>query len=127
MDQSRKRSMLSNLPALKIVSILITYINSLRRFMGSSKPPRAWYECLRDFLITNGFKVGKVDPTLFTKTLDNDLFVCQIYVDDIIFGSTNESTCEEFSRIMTQKFEMSMMVGLKYFLGFQVKDRKSVV
>jgi hypothetical protein len=32
------------------------------------------------------------------------LFVCQIYVDDIIFGSTNESTCEEFSRIMTQKF-----------------------
>ena len=41
-----------------------------------------------DFLITNGFKVGKADPTLFTKTLDNDLFVCQIYVDDIIFGST---------------------------------------
>ena len=43
------------------------------------------------------------------KTLDNDLFVCQIYVDDIIFGSTNESTCEEFSRIMTQKFEMSIV------------------
>ena len=49
-------------------------------------------------------------------------FVCQIYVDDIIFGSTNESTCEEFSRIMTQKFEMSMMGELKYFLGFQVKQ-----
>jgi hypothetical protein len=50
------------------------------------------------------------------------LFVCQIYVDDIIFGSTNESTYEEFSRIMTQKFEMSMMGELKYFLGFQVKQ-----
>jgi hypothetical protein len=50
------------------------------------------------------------------------LFVCQIYVDDIIFGSTNKSTCEEFSRIMTQKFEMSMMGELKYFLGFQVKQ-----
>ena len=49
-------------------------------------------------------------------------FVCQIYVDDIIFGSTNESTCEEFSRIMTKKFEMSMMGELKYFLGFQVKQ-----
>jgi hypothetical protein len=84
--------------------------------------PRAWYECLRDFLIANGFKVGKADPTLFTKTLENDLFVCQIYVDDIIFGSTNESTCEKFSRIMTQKFEMSMMGELKYFLGFQVKQ-----
>jgi hypothetical protein len=67
--------------------------------------PRAWYECLRDFLITNGFKVGKVDSTLFTKTIAKDLFVCQIYVDDIIFGSTNKSTCEEFSRIMIQKFE----------------------
>jgi hypothetical protein len=43
------------------------------------------------------------------KHFEKDLFVCQIYVDDIIFGSTNESTCEEFSRIMTQKFEMSMM------------------
>jgi hypothetical protein len=89
---------------------------------GLKQAPRAWYECLRDFLITNGFKVGKADPTLFPKTLDNDLFVCQIYVDDIIFGSTNESTCEEFSRIMTKKFEMSMMGELKYFLGFQVKQ-----
>jgi hypothetical protein len=70
----------------------------------------------------NGLKIGKADPTLFTKTIANDLFVCQIYVDDIIFGSTNKSTCEEFSRIMVQKFEMSMMGELKYFLGFQVKQ-----
>jgi hypothetical protein len=84
--------------------------------------PRAWYECLQDFLITNDFKVRKVDPTLFTKTIAKDLFVCQIYVDDIIFLSTNKSTCEEFSRIMIQKFEMSMMGELKYFLGFQIKQ-----
>jgi hypothetical protein len=89
---------------------------------GLKQAPRARYECLRDFLITNGFQVGKADPTLFTKTIANDLFVCQIYVDDIIFGSTNKSTCEEFSRIMIQKFEMSMMGELKYFLGFQVKQ-----
>jgi hypothetical protein len=50
------------------------------------------------------------------------LFVCQIYVDDIIFGSTNKSTCEEFSRIMIQKIEMSMMGELKYFLRFQIKQ-----
>jgi hypothetical protein len=43
---------------------------------GLKQAPRTWYECLRDFLITNGFKVGKADPTLFTKTLDNDLFIC---------------------------------------------------
>jgi hypothetical protein len=72
----------------------------LKALYGLKQAPRAWYECLRDFLITNGFKVGKADPTLFTKTIAKDLFVCQIYVDDIIFGSTNKSTCEEFSRIM---------------------------
>jgi hypothetical protein len=70
------------------------------------------------------FKVGKADPTLFTKTCDDDLFVCQIYVDDIIFGSTNQKSCEEFSRAMTQKFEMWMMGELTYFLGFQVKQLK---
>jgi hypothetical protein len=53
---------------------------------GLKQAPRAWYECLRDFLITSGFKVGKADPTLFTKTIAKDLFICQIYVDDIIFG-----------------------------------------
>jgi hypothetical protein len=84
--------------------------------------PRAWYECLRDFLLTNGFKVGNVDPTLFTKTIAKDLFISQIYVDDIIFGFTNKSSCEEFSRIMIHKFEMSMMGELKYFLGFQIKQ-----
>jgi hypothetical protein len=67
---------------------------------GLKQAPRAWYECLRDFLIANAFKVGKADPTLFTKTCDGDLFVCQIYVDDIIFGSTNQKSCEEFSRVM---------------------------
>jgi hypothetical protein len=90
---------------------------------GLKQALRAWYECLRDFLISNAFKVGKADPTLFTKTCNGDLFVCQIYVDDIIFGSTNQKSCEEFSRVM-QKFEMSMMGKLNYFLGFQVKQLK---
>jgi hypothetical protein len=91
---------------------------------GLKQAPRAWYACLRDFLIANSFKVGKADPTLFTKTCVGDLFACQIYVDDIIFGSTNQNSCEKFSRVMTQKFEMSMMGELNYFLGFQVKQLK---
>jgi hypothetical protein len=91
---------------------------------GLKQAPRAWYECLRDFLIANAFNVGKADPTLFTKSCDGDLFACQIYVDDIIFDSTNQKSCEEFSRVMMQKFEMSMMGKLNYFLGFQVKQLK---
>jgi hypothetical protein len=82
--------------------------------MGSSKP--IWYDCLRDFLIANGFKVEKTDPILFTKTIANDLFVYQIYVDDIIFGSTNKSTCEEFSRIMIQKNQDVYDGGVEVFL-----------
>jgi hypothetical protein len=89
---------------------------------GLKQAPRAWYECLRDFLLTNGFKVEKADPTLFNKTIDKNLFICQIYADDIIFRSNSKSSCEEFSRIMIQKFEMSMMGELKYFLGFQIKQ-----
>ena len=61
---------------------------------------------------------------MFTRKVNNDIFVCQIYVDDIIFGSTNVAFCEEFSRIMTNRFEMSMMGELKFFLGFQIKQLK---
>ena len=57
---------------------------------GLKQAPRAWYERLRDFLLSKGFKMGKVDTTLFIKKLGNDLSVLQIYVDDIIFGSTNQ-------------------------------------
>ena len=52
--------------------------------------------------------MGKVDTTLFTKKLGNDLFVMQIYVDDIIFGSTNQDFCE-FGKMMASEFEMSMI------------------
>jgi hypothetical protein len=91
---------------------------------GFKQAPRAWYECLKDFLLKKGFEIGKADPTLFTRKIDKDIFVCQIYVDDIIFGSTNQSWCEEFSRIMTKRFEMSMMGELTFFLGFQIKQLK---
>jgi hypothetical protein len=65
---------------------------------GLKQAPRAWYDCLKDFLIKNEFTIGTTDSTLFTRKVDNKLFVCQIYVDDIIFGSTNEKFCEELLR-----------------------------
>jgi hypothetical protein len=89
---------------------------------GLNQAPSACYECLKDFLTQNGFKIRKADSTLFTRKIGNDLFVCQIYVDDIIFGSTNQSFCDEFSKIMTDRFEISMMEELKFFLGFQIKQ-----
>ncbi|WVZ83829.1 hypothetical protein U9M48_030927 [Paspalum notatum var. saurae] len=88
---------------------------------GLKQAPRAWYERLRDFFIEKGFKIGRVDTTLFTKKMDNDLFVCQVYVDDIIFRSTNEEYCTEFGKMMAKEFEMSMIGELTFFLGFQIK------
>ena len=76
---------------------------------GLKQAPRAWYDCLKDFLLKQGFEIGKANATLFTHKVNNDIFVYQMYVDDIIFGSTNVTFCEEFSRIMTNMFEMSMM------------------
>ncbi|WVZ52804.1 hypothetical protein U9M48_003826 [Paspalum notatum var. saurae] len=91
---------------------------------GLKQAPRAWYEWLRDFLIMQGFKIGKVDMTLFTKDVNGDLFICQIYVDDIIFGFTNEKLSHEFGDMMSREFEMSMIGALNFFLGFQIKQVK---
>ena len=82
---------------------------------GLKQAPRAWYERLSTFLIEKGFEKGKDD---------NDILVVQIYVDDIIFGSTNEIYCQEFSKLMQGEFEMSMMGELSFFLGLQIKQRK---
>jgi hypothetical protein len=69
---------------------------------GLKQAPRAWYECLKEFHLKKGFEIGKADPSLLTHKQGNDLFVCQIYVDDIVFGSTNQVWVDEFCRIMTK-------------------------
>ena len=89
---------------------------------GLKQAPRAWYERLSNFLLEKEFSRGKVDTTLFIKRKHNDILLVQIYVDDIIFGSTNDSLCKEFSLDMQSEFEMSMMGELKYFLGLQIKQ-----
>ncbi|GJU56165.1 retrovirus-related pol polyprotein from transposon TNT 1-94 [Tanacetum coccineum] len=71
--------------------------------------PRAWYDMLSSFLISQHFSKGAVDLTLFTRKVGNDLLLVQIYVDDIIFASTNTALCNEFANLMTTKFKMSMM------------------
>ena len=89
---------------------------------GLKQAPRAWYERLSGFLIENGFSRGKIDTTLFIKHLHNDMLIVQIYVDDIIFGSTCMSMCEDFAKTMHQEFEMSLMGELTFFLGLQIKQ-----
>ncbi|GKC68359.1 retrovirus-related pol polyprotein from transposon TNT 1-94 [Tanacetum coccineum] len=64
---------------------------------GLKQAPRAWYDMLSSFLISQQFSKGAVDPTLFTRQARNDLLLVQIYVDDIIFASTNTAMCNEFA------------------------------
>ena len=91
---------------------------------GLKQAPRAWYDHLTELLQDRGFEVGLIDPTLFTKKVKGELFVCQLYVDDIISGSPNKAFNEEFAALMTSKFKMSSMGELKFFLGFEFKQRR---
>ena len=91
---------------------------------GLKQAPRAWYERLSKFLMEKGFSRGSVDTTLFLKKHKLDMLVAQIYVDDIIFGATNQSLCEHFAKEMQSEFEMSMIGELTFFLGLQIKQSK---
>ena len=90
---------------------------------GLKQAPRTWYDTLSEFLLENGFTRGVIDKTLFFKLHKNDMILVQVYVDDIIFGSTNDQLCSRFAKLMQRKYEMSMMGESTYFLGLQVSQR----
>ncbi|GJT75045.1 putative ribonuclease H-like domain-containing protein, partial [Tanacetum coccineum] len=88
-----------------------------------SQPP-AWYATLSTFLLKSGYRRGTIDKTLFIKKDKNDIMLVQVYVDDIIFGSTKRSWCDEFEALMKSRFQMSSMGELTFFLGLQVKQKE---
>ncbi|GJZ10747.1 retrovirus-related pol polyprotein from transposon TNT 1-94 [Tanacetum coccineum] len=87
---------------------------------GLKQAPRAWYDELSNFLMSKGFTKGTIDPTLFTIRYREDILLVQIYVDDIIFGSTNLKFSKLFEKLMHSRFEMSLMGEMKFFLGLQI-------
>ncbi|KAJ9556718.1 hypothetical protein OSB04_011332 [Centaurea solstitialis] len=89
---------------------------------GLKQAPRAWYDTLSTFLLSKGFVRGKIDSTLFLKKYPKHILLVQIYVDDIIFGSTNPKLCEKFELLMKSEYKMSMMGELTFFLGLQIKQ-----
>ena len=84
---------------------------------GLKQAPRAWYDQLTQYLMSHGFIRGKTDQTLFIKREDDKLIVAQVYVNDIIFGSTKDELAHGFSKLMQAEFEMSMIGELTHFLG----------
>nr|GEU51153.1 hypothetical protein [Tanacetum cinerariifolium] len=94
---------------------------------GLKQAPWAWYNVLSKFLIDSGFQKGSIDTTLFIKKKGKHIMLIQIYVDDIIFGSTNPKYCTKISKLMVKHFEMSMMGEIKFSLGLQVNQFSNVI
>ena len=92
---------------------------------GLKQALRAWYDRLTQYLVSYGFIRGKDDQTLFIKKEDDELIVAQVYVDDIIFGSTKDELAHSFSKLIQGEFEMSMIGELTNFLGLQIRQQDS--
>jgi len=89
---------------------------------GLKQARRAWNERLSTFILERSFEKGSVYTTLFLKRFEKDILIVQIYVDYIIFESSNKNLCDELSKIMSSEFEMSLMRNLSYILGFSIKQ-----
>ncbi|GJW86376.1 putative ribonuclease H-like domain-containing protein [Tanacetum coccineum] len=96
----------------------------VKALYGLHQAPRAWYATLSTFLLKSRYRRGTIDKTLFIKKDKNDIMLVQVYVDDIIFGSTKRSWCDEFEALMKSRFQMSSMGELTFFLGLQVKQKE---
>ena len=88
-----------------------------RALYGLKRAPRAWYDRLTAYLTKHGFKRGSADTTIFIRKDKNSFVVAQIYVDNIVFGASNDSLAHSFANEMKAMFKMSMVGELTYFLG----------
>ena len=96
-----------------------------RALYGLKQAPQAWYDRLTAYLTEHGFKRGSANTTFFIRKDKNNFLVAKIYVDDIVFGATNDSFAHSFTNEMKAMFEMSMVGELTYFLGLQMKQTDS--
>nr|GEU76474.1 hypothetical protein [Tanacetum cinerariifolium] len=111
-------------PGFKDHNYLDKVYKVVKALHGLHQALRAWYETLANYLLENGFQMGKIDQTLFIKMQKGDILLVQVYVDDIIFGSTNKDLCKDFEKLIKDKFQMSSMGELTFFLRLQIKQKQ---
>ena len=92
---------------------------------GLKQALKAWYDRLTQYLVSYEFTTGKVYQTIFIKREDGELIAAQVYVDDIIFGSTKDELAYSFSKLMQAEFKISMIGKLNHFFGLQICQRES--
>ncbi|GJU95701.1 retrovirus-related pol polyprotein from transposon TNT 1-94 [Tanacetum coccineum] len=114
----------ARLEAIRIFLVFAAHMNMVVYQMDVKtaflNAPRAWYDMLSSFLISQDFSKGSVDPTLFIRKEGKELLLVQVYVDDIIFAASTPELCDLFAKIMCSKFKMSMMGKISFFLGLQI-------
>ena len=98
----------------------ILCVDLQKAIYGLKQAPRARYYCLDKYFHQQGFSKGSADSNLYTKPENDKLLIVVVYVDDIIFGSNEESMSQKFSSATQQEFEMSLLGELTFFLGLQV-------
>ncbi|GJW82466.1 retrovirus-related pol polyprotein from transposon TNT 1-94 [Tanacetum coccineum] len=130
-DYDETYAPVARLESIRILSIDFEKPNHVYKLKnalyGLKKASKAWYDRLKAFLINHKYTMGIVDNTLFTKKKSSNLIIVQIYVDDIIFGSTCQEMCDDFAKILHDEFEMSMMGEFNFFLGLQIKQMEDVI
>ncbi|GJT14332.1 retrovirus-related pol polyprotein from transposon TNT 1-94 [Tanacetum coccineum] len=114
----------ARLDAIRIFLAYDAHMNMIlkKALYGLKQAPCAWYDLLSQFLLSQEFSNGTMDPTLFIGRQGKDILLVQLYVDDIIFTSTTHELCDQFSKIMCSKFKMSMMGKILFFLGLQISQ-----
>ncbi|GKB53211.1 putative ribonuclease H-like domain-containing protein, partial [Tanacetum coccineum] len=99
----------------------------VKALYGLHQAPRVWYETLANYLLGNGFKRGKIDQALFIKKQKGDILLVHVYVDDIIFGSTNKELCTGFEKLMKDNQDKYVAEILKKFNYSDVKSASTPV
>jgi hypothetical protein len=100
------------------------YVCKLKKALyGLKQAPIAWYSRLDKYLHQEGFRKGSTDTNLYIKVTQDGILLIEVYVDDIIFGSSNERLRQTFAKDMHTKFEMSLLGELSFFLGLQICQR----
>jgi transposase InsO family protein len=99
------------------------YVCKLKKALyGLKQAPRAWYSRLDKYLQQAGFRKGSADNNLYIKVTQDSILLIEVYVDDIIFGSTDDRLSQKFAKDMHNEFEMSLLGELSFFLGLQIRQ-----
>ncbi|GJX15517.1 retrovirus-related pol polyprotein from transposon TNT 1-94 [Tanacetum coccineum] len=122
LDFEESFALVARLEAIRIFLANPASKNMTKALYGLKQAPRVWYDTLSKFLLAQGFSKGVVDLTLFIQKTGKHTLHVQIYVDDIIFASTDPKDCDRFSNEMSSKFQMSMMGQISFFLGLQISQ-----